>query len=160
MLYLSMVEPYLNYCNLIWASANTSVLLNKVLIVQKHFIRLMTFSNYLAHSKLLFFRLYILPIYEMYKYNLAVYMFRIINNLIPPLNHHRFIFNSSIHYHNTKSKSKIHTRYCRTAMRQSTFAFQGPRLWSELPAYLTTATSLPIFKKIAISFFVNKIYSI
>ena len=69
-----MVEPYLNYCNLIWASANTSVLLNKVLIVQKRFIRLMTFSDYLAHSKPLFFRLYILPIYELYEYNLAVYV--------------------------------------------------------------------------------------
>ena len=34
MLYLSMVEPYLNYCNLIWASANTSVWLNEVLIVK------------------------------------------------------------------------------------------------------------------------------
>ena len=122
-----MVEPYLNYCNLIWASANTSVLLNKVLIVQKRFVRLMTFSDYLAHSKPLFFRLYILPIYELYKYNLAVYMFRIINNLIPPLTHHQFIFNSSIHHHNTRNKSKIHTRYCRTAMRQNTFAFQGPR---------------------------------
>ena len=84
---------------------------------------------------------------ELYKYNLAVYMFRIINNLIPPLTHHQFIFNSSIHHHNTRSQSKIHTRYCRTAMRQNTFAFQGPRLWSELPSYLTAATSLPIFKK-------------
>ena len=160
MLYLSMVEPYLNYCNFIWASANTSVLLNKVLIVQKRFIRLMTFSDYLAHSKPLFFRLYILPIYELYKYNLAVYMFRIINNLILPLTHHQFIFNSSIHHHNTRSKSKIHTRYCRTAMRQNTFAFQGPRLWREMPSYLITATSLPTFKKIAKSFFVNKICSI
>ena len=92
--------------------------------------------------------------------SLSNYMFRIISNLIPPLTHHQFIFNSSIHHHNTRSKSKIHTRYCRTAMRQNTFAFQGPRLWSELPSYLTTATSLPIFKKIAKSFFVNKICSI
>ena len=130
------------------------------MIVQKRFIRLMTFSDYLAHSRPLFFRLYILPIYELYKYNLAVYMFRIINILIPLLTHRQFIFNSSIHHHDTRSKSKIHTRYCRTAMRQNTFAFQEPRLWSELPSYLTTATSLPIFKKNCQNIFVNKICSI
>ena len=41
---------------------------------------------------------------------------------------------------------------CRTAIRQNTFAFQGPRLWSELSSYLTTATSLPILKKCQIIF--------
>ena len=113
MLYLSLVEPYLNYCNLVWASASNTVLLNKIMIIQKRFCRLMTFSNYLAHSKPLFIQLFILPIYELYKYNLAIYMFRIINHLIPPLNHHQFVLNSSIHHHYTRRRNDIHTRYCR-----------------------------------------------
>ena len=61
----------------------------------------MTFSNYQAHSKPLFIRLFILPIYEIYKYILAIYMFRIINSLIPPLKHHQFVLNSSLHHHYT-----------------------------------------------------------
>ena len=157
MLYLSLVEPYLNYCNLVRASSSNTVILNKILNIQKRFCRLMTFSNYLAHSKPLFIQLFILPIYEIYKYNLAIYMFRIINRLIPPLNHHQFVLNSSIHHHYTRRRNDIHTRYCRTTKRQNTFAFQGPKLWRDLPTHLTVVKSLPIFKKSVKLYLVNNL---
>ena len=157
MLYLSLVGPYLKYCNLVWASSSNTVILNKILIIQKRFCRLMTFSNYLAHFKPLFIQLFILPIYEIYKYNLAIYMFRIINRLIPPLKHHQFVMNSSIHHHYTRRRNDIHTRYCRTTKRQNTFAFQGPKLWRDLLTHLTVVKSLPIFKKSVKLYLVNNL---
>ena len=35
MLYMTLVEPYLNYCNLIWASGKKTELLERVLKMQK-----------------------------------------------------------------------------------------------------------------------------
>ena len=50
---------------------------------KKKYCRLITFSHFQAHSKPLFQRLYILNVYNIYKFQLAIFMFKIINNLIP-----------------------------------------------------------------------------
>ena len=155
MLYISLVEPYLNYCDIVWASADGSEILDRILIIQKRFCRLITFSNYMTHSKPLFVRLYILPIYDLFKYNLANYMYKIIHCLIPPLSHHHFVYNSSVHGHNTRTKDNIHTPYCRTKLRQYTVGFQGPKLWNKLPLSIVSVKSLPVFKKSVKSFLMN-----
>ena len=157
MLYLTMVEPYLNYCTLIWASRNQSQLLDRILRVQKRFCRLMTFSNYSAHSAPLFQQLHILRIYDIYKLNLATYMYKIFNNLIPYLNHHRFTSNSSIHSYNTRNKNHLHTPFCRTKLRQGTIHFQGPKLWNQLPVEITTVKSSFVFKNRLKQFLFNHV---
>ena len=52
-LYMSLVLPYISYCNIIWCSAFKTVL-NPVLILQKKCIRTITKSDFLAHTKPLF----------------------------------------------------------------------------------------------------------
>ena len=74
MLYMTLVEPYLNYCNLIWASGKKTELLERVLNLHKKFCRLVTFSHFSAHSAPLFSQLNILNIYNIYKCNLATYI--------------------------------------------------------------------------------------
>ena len=70
---------------------------------------------------------------------------------------HQFVLNSSLHHHYTRRMNDIHTRYCRTTKRQNTFAFQGPKLWRQLPSYLTVVKSLSIFKKSVKFYLVNNL---
>ena len=147
MLYLTLVEPYFFYCNVIWASADKSTLMEQVLRIQKKFCRLITFSDFRAHSKPLFFELKILPIYDLYKYTLATYMYKILNNLIPVLSHQTFARNVRTHSHNTRQKSNICPPFCRTSLRQGTICFQGPKLWNLLPDAMKSAPSVHVFRR-------------
>ena len=56
----------------------------------------MTFASFSAPSKPLFLELKLLNIYEIYKYQLAVYMYKILNQLFPQLDHHLFKRGNSI----------------------------------------------------------------
>ena len=156
MLYLTMVEPYLNYCSLVWASGDRSQLLDRVLRVQKKFCRLMTFSDFSAPSAPLFRQLHILRIYDIYLLNLATYMFKILNHLIPTLDHHRFTSNSSFHSYQTRNKDQLHTPFCRTKLRQGTICFQGPKLWNQLPGDITAIKSFRVFKNQLKQVFINR----
>mgnify|MGYP003438910792 FL=1 len=60
-LYHALVEPYLQYCNLIWAARRTSVL-NQLYLCQKKLLRIITFSDRRSHSLPLFKNLEILPV--------------------------------------------------------------------------------------------------
>ena len=68
LLYNSLILPYLNYCNINWGSCN-KYLLDRIYKLQKRAIRILTQSSFLAHTRPLFLKCKILPIFELYKYN-------------------------------------------------------------------------------------------
>ena len=104
-------------------------------------------SDFRAHSKPLFFELRILRIYDLYKYTLATYMYKILNNLIPVLSHQTLARNVRMHSHNTRQKSNICSPFCRTSMRQGTICFQGPKLWNLLPDVIKSAPNVHVFRR-------------
>ena len=66
-LYLTLVEPYINYCNLVWALPHPTVSLDKIYKIQKRYCRIINFAHYRAHSEPLFQNLSILNIYKIYQ---------------------------------------------------------------------------------------------
>ena len=44
-------------------------------------------------------------------------MYKVLNHLIPPLDHHLFRTGSSVHSHDTPSKNHLRKAACRTKMR-------------------------------------------
>ena len=147
LLYQTLVEPYMYYCNLVWASPEKTTPLEKILKVQKKYCRILTFSDYTAHTGPLFRKLNILTIYQIYKYQLGCYMYKILNNYLPRLDHQLFVPNSSLHIYNTRQRDHLHTFHCRTKCRQNTINYQGPKLWNELPIELKSVPSIYIFKR-------------
>ena len=107
----------------------------------------MTFASFSAPSKPLFLELKLLNVYEIYKYQLAVYMYKILNQLVPQLDHHLFKRGNSIHSHDTRFKNDLRKLACRTRMRQITICFQGPKLWNSLPNSIKCLPSLSTFKR-------------
>ena len=91
-LYLTLVEPYINYCNIIWAGSSNSGSLDRKLRVQKKYFRLITFSGFTAHSRLLFEELFIFTVYGIYKYQLSIFMYKLLNNLLPDHIVKKFVF--------------------------------------------------------------------
>ena len=146
MLYKTLVEPYINYCNLVWASQYKRGNLEKILKVQKKFCRIITFSAFQAHSKPLFRQLGLLSVYDIFRFQLAMFMYRCINNLLPFNKSFNFVANDALYRHETRNRSNLDVVYCRTKCRWLTVQIQGPKIWNSLPGYLRDIPSFIPFR--------------
>jgi hypothetical protein len=146
-IYRSLVEPYLNYCCIIWASANKSILLEQIHKLQKRVVRIITYSDYRAHTKPLFCKLGLLNIYDIYKTQTLVFVYKSKNFLLPAQYNNYFTDIKKVHSYATRSStSKLHIHKAKKLCRINTLIIQGPKHWNSLPELIRSATSLALFK--------------
>src|ERR1043165_7700875 len=81
-LYFALIYPYLTYCNLIWTSTYPTHL-NKLKILQKRAIRVITNSTYNTHTKYLFQRLKLLNLNQIRYVQIGEVMYKYNKNLLP-----------------------------------------------------------------------------
>ena len=67
-LYSALIQPHLDYCNTIWGGALKNII-NSVYKLQKKAIRIITLSDYSAHTKHLFKQENLLPLRELISIN-------------------------------------------------------------------------------------------
>ena len=145
-LYRTLVEPYLNYCNLVWASQHKRGNLEKILKVQKKYCRIITFSEFQAHSGPLFKQLAFLTVYSIFRFQLAIFMYKCTHNLLPHNESYSFVTGNTLHSHATRHCTDLVTAYCRTTCRWTTVQIQGPKLWNSLPDYVKNVPSVNQFR--------------
>jgi len=145
LLYNALILPHLNYCIILWGCCN-NYLLDRLYKLQKRAVRIITNSFYLSHSKPLFIKLNILPIYQLYEYNLGIFMYSFHKQLLPKLFDSLFIQNSDVHNYDTRSKSHLRVTYGRTHFSHTIITYKGPILWNNLPEELKDSVSLNSFK--------------
>jgi len=147
-LYFTLVHPYISYCNLVWAGPTKTMQLERIFRKQKKYCRLMSFSEFNEHSRPLFIKLSILNVYEIYKYQLLTHVYKSCNKLATNIySQNYYTINSDIHHYNTRQRDKLHIPTCRTLTRQSTVAYQGPKVWNTLPMDMRSSHSINIFQK-------------
>ena len=81
-LYHTYIYPYLIYCVEIWGNV-PSCHLNPLYLMQKKIVRIITFSNYLAHTEPIFKQLNILPIDKLYYNRIGILMYKYSNGQLP-----------------------------------------------------------------------------
>ena len=81
-LYYSLVFPYLIYCNEIWGNAS-SVHLDPIIKIQKRFVRIITYSDYLSSSEPIFQTLNILNFRKLVVQRISLLMFKILSLMFP-----------------------------------------------------------------------------
>ena len=79
-LYNTTILPHFTYCNLIWGRASAT-LVKIILVLQKQVIRLCTGSHYRAHTKDLFRRLGVLPLFNLISYETGIFMYKYKHNI-------------------------------------------------------------------------------
>ena len=108
-LYNPLFLPYINYCNLIWASTHASYLEPLYLhVLQKKAIRIITFSSPRTHSKPLFSKLDILSLHSLYKFHVSCFVFSHCNRLLPASLSSLLHFNNDFHDYLTCSHFNLH----------------------------------------------------
>ena len=88
-LYFSMIQSHINYCNIVWGSTNKTKM-HGVFKMQKKAIRLIFFQKKHTHTRSLFKKLNALNIYQLNIFQILIFMYKIKNNLAPPIFYNYF----------------------------------------------------------------------
>ena len=81
-IYNAIILPHLNYCNEIWGKTY-KVHVDKLYILQKRAIRLVTNSDFRSPSLPHFVKLKIIPLFELVKLNISIFMFKYHKGILP-----------------------------------------------------------------------------
>ena len=85
MIYMSLIYSHLNYCNVIWGAAEDGII-EPLFLLQKKNIRIITKSPYLEHTTPLFESLKLLTVYQVYKLNSSLFIYKCLKfNYTPEL---------------------------------------------------------------------------
>jgi Reverse transcriptase (RNA-dependent DNA polymerase) len=156
LLYISLIQPYLNYCIIVWGSAYDNAL-KSVTLIQKRAIRTINNAAYLAHTPPLFLTSKVLTIQDLYHKELAVFAFRNITGSLPDVCAGLLVRNDVIKTHATrKVLPYFKTVVNNTILRDKFVSTTASKYWNVLPSSLQNAPNLMIFKKRFVEFIWSK----
>ena len=146
MIYMSLVFSYINYCNLIWGGAcKTS--LDSLYLLQKKAIRIVNNSEYLAHTDPIFESLGILNIYQVFKLNCVLFMYKCLKTKQYPEFKKKILKSSSIHSYGTRTNDLFRPPRERLKLCQRSYLYQSVILWNTISTDTKILNCILIFKK-------------
>ena len=83
-LYNTLILPYISYCVHVWGTA-ANVYSAKIHILQKKVVRIIDGVPPRTHSQPIFDKLKIMTIYQIYRYYVGVFMYKLYHNSLPPV---------------------------------------------------------------------------
>jgi hypothetical protein len=141
--YYTLINPYFDYCNLIWGMGSS---VKDLFIKQKRAVRIITCSQWTCHTSPLFKMLRILKLQELHKLHVACFMYKVHMGLLPCHFLDMFQTNTAIHSYNTRQADNYHVTFSRTNLMKSTIRIAGPLLWNSIDDSIKSAVSFCIFK--------------
>ena len=145
-LYYSFAYPYLIYCNHVWGN-NYPTNLEKLYLVQKKLIRIITCSLYRAHTEPLCIVNRILNVTDINTYIIGIFMYDCMNENVPNSFQIFFQINRNIHDHDVRSADDIHVPYGRLDIRRFSIRITGANVWNTLPEHIKSTSSIHLFKR-------------
>ena len=141
-----MIYPYLQYCNIVWASTYPTNL-KRIVVLQKRIIRVMNNSKFDAHTDPIFRDLHVIKFHDICKMKTGQFVYLARSRLLPKLFNELF-HTSDKHIYNTRSsKDYLIIPYCRTKLRQFAVCYHGSKYYNSLPDDLKNSGSVSIFNK-------------
>ena len=147
LLYNSIILPHLSYCNIVWGNSYLSHL-NKIKLLQKKAIRIITYLEYNCPSNPLFINMKVLPIHQLITLNTLIFMYNFHIGHLPQIFKSLFVINSSVHSHNTRQRILLHKPPVRTTHALNSFKNVGISKWNNLSPDIRSSTTLTRFKKL------------
>ena len=143
------ILPHLDYCCVIWGNCNITQE-DKLIRFQKRAARLILDKDFTTPSKTLFNELNWLTFPDRVKFQKAVLLYKLFNDLSPVYLRNMFTFTSSIHERTLRSSSEfqLYSPRPNTELFRKSFAYSGSTIWNDLPNYVKSANSVFQFKKL------------
>ena len=146
MIYMSLIYSHINYCILIWGSADKSTV-EPLFKLQKKAVRIISKSNYLDHTAPLFKSLKLLTVFNVYELNCILSIYKCLKcNYVSELRT-RIQRNSDYHEYNTRNRNLFrNANIVRLNICQRSFLNNGINLWNALDSVIKQVNSLYRFK--------------
>ena len=163
-LYSSLIDPYIQYCNLIWGNAPKTHL-NRILILQKWALRIAYGLGPRDHTGTHFIENNILRVDDLFRLSCSIFLYKLKNAMYPSsiMNH---FYDAVFNYNNlyggalrSASRNETRVQRCRTTLRMKTFSVYASRLYNEfiLPYdVMSISHSLAHFKKLIRSLLIGE----
>ena len=146
-LYYTFAYPYFIYCNQMWGNAYQTNL-EKIVLVQKRLIRLITGSPYRAHTEpLLFVANRILTFKEINEFTIGVFMYKSQNGDLPEIFDNYYQTHGDIHGRETRNAVALYVPYGRHDIRRTSISIYGADVWNSIPTHIQSSESIEIFKR-------------
>ena len=144
-LYCTLVLPYINYNILVWGNTCYSYM-DKLLKLQKWAVRSITKSHYRSHSAPLFKKLKILNVYDSYKLEVGVFMFRYSLNQLPERFNIFFARNNDFHDYHTRNGNDFTLTRNKKVFSDQSIKTTGPILWKSIRQNIKDSRSIKHFR--------------
>ena len=149
LLYRTLVEPYLRYCNTTWGYCGAT-LLNRLQALKNRAARVIKGLQYdeADYPKILR-ELGILSVEQLVRLDTASLVYHTENNLAPEQLSDFFTKYSDTHAYNTRAASSRNYVIPKMRTEKGKQAFQntGAKVWNELPDHIRRAPSFKIFQE-------------
>ena len=130
--------------------------LNRLVVLQKRAIRILSGSQCLAHSSPLFANLKLLKLVDINKYLILLFLFKHKHFILPAVCMHLVRISDTVCSHNTCTYSYFSYSTCRTIRQELDIGHRGPVIWNTLPATITQLSYITAFKKSLLVHFFSK----
>ena len=139
---------FFTYYHLIWANCPRTRL-NKLYHLQKRAIWWVFMANKFPHAATFFYKLSWLTTFDLYHFQLAAFVYTVINESNAYTFNNYFVRNNIVYSHATRSCLDLHTAYARTCLRASSarVGLGDRRYWNTLLHYTRHWQSAILFKK-------------
>ena len=134
-IYYSLIYSLLNY-NISAYAGTYNIHLNRLFLLQKRAVRLICGESFLAHTDPLFSRTNILKFHDIYRLNIALYMFEA---------RHSGIFDRN-HRYSTRSYDDLVPFQARLTATKNSLRVCGPNIWNSIPLEIRNLPTISIFK--------------
>lgn len=183
-IYFSLVYSHLSYGVHVWGSASMTSL-NKLVVLQNKAVRILSGVQYfqiygqdpgpLPSSEPLFKKLLILKLGDIFKLNIANFVYSTLDFESPQIFHDWFVFNYEVYDHNTRSSSVIvrenhfdigaaeqsltlHTKRFNNLYGKNTIKVSGTTIWNSIPDVIQKSPSIYSFKSKLKNYFLGLPY--
>ena len=130
-LYCTFAYPYFLYCIHVWGRTYQSY--SKILeVTQKKLIRLLTFSEYRAHTKKLFKDKKVLTVSEIYVYAVGLFMYGYYKTELPCVFNNMFRLNRTVHNYGTRQKDLYDILSYRLDIVKNSIRYRGVIVWNQI----------------------------
>ena len=145
-LYYSLLYPNILYCINVWGGT-VDIYTNRLLLLQKRAVRIITGRDFLAHTDPLFHQTGILKIKDVYAYNCAIYAYKLNASNLLKFPSHDF---------GTRNMNLSIPAYQRLSKTQKSISYSAPYMWNQVPPHIKELPTIQSFKKIFKNYLVNK----
>ena len=150
-LYYSLIYPYLTYFIQVWGATYQSHL-SKMMILQKKIVRIIHGVPPRTHTEPLILVLNVLKVSDLYRYNIALFMYKLNNSMLPDI-FPMFVHNYEIHNYETRQLKQFHILMCHTNITKMAIKYQGTLIWNDISSKVEVNCSVGTFKKRAKTYF-------